>query len=233
MTGKRATKGRGRAPDAGRQPAEKKRSGVVLTGRGERLRDAREQMGFGRKYVADTLGWSESRLISYEMEATQPNASEIEELAKMYGRDRAWLAWGEDYERLSIRRAASTLWLPCLNGGDVAVPLRVVAGIAGRLECALVDEATSLGLSPGDVLVVRVDEAPTIGALWALRSAVDGVCSGWIVTTSRSSAQVKLDHDAGAVAVAARNLLGRVVATLRRAPQNDQKPARTTAKPRR
>jgi len=218
MTTKKNASGRARAPRragaASRHTAE--------PSFGSRLRAAREALAIGRKEAARTLGWSESRLISYESDATQPNLSELEALAALFQRDRAWLAFGDAYAGAAGARslgAAGSVWVPLLGGGELAVPASVVAGSPGPLLCVSIEGDGGFGLSSGDVVVVRSGETPAPGVAWAVRAHGETIRVGWVRGVGRGGVELQLDLLASTVSVGVDRLLGRLVATLRRAGQ--------------
>lgn len=211
--------GRGNASRGDENQTRKKSSRVVLKGYGKRLRDSRELLGLSRKDVSQSLGWSESRVISYENETTEPNGSEYAELGEQYGCDRAWLTFGDDYAmHLGVRSPGLMrgVWLPQLGGGQLPVPSDLVFGLPGPLMCAAVTESTDFGLLAGNVLILQTKAVPTAGDVWAIKGAIDGVRAGWMVSASRTTAKVRLDIDDGVVSVAVGRLLGRVVAMMKR-----------------
>lgn len=181
-------------------------------GRADRLREARLNKGLGRKDAAERLGWSESRLISYEAGGTQPNASELERMATVYGVDVVKLAFGD----ASRDGSTAVLWIPGLDGRNVPVPLGLIAGVPGPFLCVELLMSPGLGLSAGDVLVLEVEAPRQHGALWAARSGHGDVSLGWLEGAGGRKTQLRIDAAGTALGVTGDDLLGRVVATMQR-----------------
>lgn len=165
-----------------------------------------------RREAARRLGWSESRLISYEAGTTQPNASELERMATSYSVDVVWLAFGDR----TRDAGTSVLWIPGLSGEAVPVPLGLIAGVPGPFLCVELGDSAGLGMSEGDVLVLEVEAVAAPGDLWAARSAEGDVLLGWLENAGGRKHQLRLDVAGTAVGVSTDALLGRVVATMKR-----------------
>jgi transcriptional regulator with XRE-family HTH domain len=219
MKGKRSTSGGGRAARV------EQSKGGASRDLAARLRDERERKrdrggaapeGLTRKEVAAALGWSESRLVSYESGSTQPNVLEIQQLADYYVCDAAWLAFGSsDVDDSPVASKAHGLLLPRIGGGRLSVPESLVAGVTGPLACAVVGDHAGFGLSRGDVLVVQTKAAPAPGALWVVRHGEE-LRAAWIVSAARTGVQVRLGIAGAPVAANHAVLVGRVVATMQR-----------------
>ena len=83
-----------------------------------------------RKNAADALGWSLNRLRSYELGTTGPAIGDVVALASLYSVDAIALAFG------SAGRTADgdTRSVSHVDGPALAVPARILEGVAGPLE---------------------------------------------------------------------------------------------------
>lgn len=84
-----------------------------------------------RKNAADALGWSLNRLRSYELGTTGPAVADVVALASLYSVDAIALAFG-----IAGWAAADggTRSVSHVDGPALAVPARILEGVAGPLE---------------------------------------------------------------------------------------------------
>lgn len=181
---------------------------------GRRLRALREKHGVTRQELADLLGWSLSRLGQYEMDATEPGVSELAALAAVFSVDPGILAYGPP----PAAAALGITWLPNVDGGSEPFPASFLDGLPlGPYQCAVMD-GPALGVSAGDILLIRAGAQPQVGSVWLVRLAEGRAVPALLHTIGHRSAGVLIGIAESAVKVPSKALLGAVVAGLKRAP---------------
>ena len=182
-----------------------------------RLRQLRQERGISLREMAGLLSWSVSRLISYEGGDTEPSVSEISRLSSVFGLDPAWLAFGDAYLDGAVGRARSKLvntWIPAIGGGELAIPISLLAAHLGPFQCLVLGE-DALGLHAKDIVLLQTaGRKPIEGEVWAVNVVGGRPKIGWIDHVGGRQVAVRLTLNGSPLSVNSIQLLGKVIATM-------------------
>lgn len=176
-----------------------------------RLRTRREASGCTRPQLAELLGWSVSRILFYEQGKTEPSLGDLHRLAAVLMVDPIWLAFGARTERAAL----GSVWVPLHGGGELPIPTLLVEGMIGPLICAQI-RSSGMGLSSGDILVVRPTAAPVPGDLWVVALDDGEPRLARITRALKHTVEAQITLVGAPVEIGRPHLLGRVVASLQR-----------------